>query len=303
MTAIEIKNLRKKYGDLQAVKGISFKVEKGDFFGFIGPNGAGKTTTIECVMDLLKYEGKITVMGHDAKHEYRAAQRKIGLSPQEYNFDRFLTVEQCLTFTAGYYGLDKETAKKNAESWLKKVGLWDKRKKKTDSLSGGMKRRLIIARSMVHDPDIVILDEPTAGIDVELRREIWSLLTDINKQGKTIILTSHYIEEVEKLCDTVCIIHKGNIREYGKKKDIMADLSDQTLELKTNKKVPKKLVENKHLVVKQENGTIKITGKDIRKKAKDIIKNIEDEGITVEEMNMYHESLEEVFLRVTSDKK
>lgn len=302
MKAITINNLKKNYGKVKAVDNISFYVEKGDFFGFIGPNGAGKTTTINSIMGLVKFEGEISVLGHDVIKDYKETRKKIGFSPQDYNFDRFLTVYETLLYTAGYFGIKKKDASKRIDQLLKKFNLENKRNVMPDQLSGGMRRRLIIARALVNDPEILILDEPTAGIDVQLRRELWTLLKEINKEGTTIILTSHYIEEVETLCDTVCIINKGKIIEMGKKEKIMEDLGDQTLQIKTDKRIPENLISNNFVVAEKEDIT-KISGKGIRKKAKKILKDIEKAGIEIKEIDITQEKLEDVFLRLTGEKK
>ena len=299
MNAIEIKNLKKSYEDQEAVKDIDFYIGKGDFFGFIGPNGAGKTTTIQCIMGLLKFDGKITVAGNDNVKDYIEARKLIGFSPQEDNLDPFLTTEQTLHFTAGYFGLNKEEVKKRTALMLKEFGLEKHKKKNTRALSGGMKRRLLLARALVHDPEILILDEPTAAMDVELRQEFWKLLKRINKEGKTIMLTSHYIEEVEQLCDTVCIVNEGKILAMDKKEDIMKDLSNQELKIKTSKPVPKDLLKQQGCKIITENNNTLIIGKDIRKKANEIIKTIEKTGIKIEEIDIVNESLEKVFLRIT----
>lgn len=303
MSAIKITNLRKRYGTLQAVKGISFSVEKGDFFGFIGPNGAGKTTTIKSIMGLLKYQGRITVMGYDVVNDYEMARTKVGLSPQEFNFDRFLTVEEELFYTGGFYGMRKADILPRREKLLKQFNLLDKRKKRIETLSGGMKRRLIIARALIHQPDILILDEPTAGLDVELRRELWKQLQEINKNGTTIILTSHYLEEIELLCNTVGIINNGKILEMGKKEEMMEKLSNQTLKLKTNKKIPPKLLATKKFSIHQEGNVTKVTGKGIRKQASAMIEKVKRAKFTIEEIDIYRESLEEVFIRLTGGQR
>lgn len=303
MYAIEIKNLSKNYKGVKAVKNLSFNIKKGDFFGFIGPNGAGKTTTINSIVGLVNFEGSIKVSGYDVIKDYRQARNLIGLSPQEYNFDRFLTVEECLLYTAGYYGLKKLEAKKRTNQLLKRFRLYDHRKKRSEMLSGGMKRRLIIARALIHKPEILILDEPTAGVDVKLRKELWDDLRKVNKEGTTIILTSHYIEEIEELCNTVCIINKGKIVALDEKKKIMENLSDQTLKITTDKKVPEKFLPKKHFKISQEDTILKITGKGVRKNANKIIKSIEKANIKVKEIDITHESLEKVFLRITGDDK
>ncbi|MFH1590332.1 MAG: ABC transporter ATP-binding protein [archaeon] len=303
MRAIEINGLSKTYGDVEAVRGISLAIEKGDFFGFIGPNGAGKTTTINSIMGLVSFKGSIKVMGKDVVADYQDARRLVGLSPQEFNFDRFLTVEECLLYTAGYFGIPKAEALRRSEKLLKRFSIADKRKKRVESLSGGMKRRLIIARALIQDPEILILDEPTAGIDVQLRREFWDILQDINKEGKTILLTSHYIEEVEKLCSTIGIINNGRIIELAKKDRIMAHLSNECLIIRTKTKPKKLVLKDADLIIRTDGNTIKVIGKNVRKRAARILSQVEKIGIDVEEIEMSRESLENVFLRITESDK
>ncbi len=299
MVAIEIRDLRKSYGSVAALKGISFKVRKGDFFGFIGPNGAGKTTTIKAITGLVRFQGSVKVFGRDVVNDYRNARRLIGLAPQEFNFDRFLTVEECLFYTAGYYGIKKRESRKRTERMLRQFGLWEKRKERTEALSGGMKRRLMIARAIIHSPKLLILDEPTAGVDVHLRRELWEMLTTLNNEGVTILLTTHYIEEVEKLATTVGIIHEGKLLAFDKKTRLMEDLSNQTLKLRTDKRVDLSVIPGNRFRVAEKDGTLCVTGKGIRKKAAEIIRNVEETGARVLEVDIVNESLESVFLRLT----
>jgi ABC-2 type transport system ATP-binding protein len=216
--ALEINNLIKKYEDTVAVDDISFGIEKGEFFGYLGVNGAGKTTTIHCVTGIATYkEGTILVDGIDAKRDYREARKKIGLSPQEYNVDIFATVRKTLDYIGGYYGMRKAQREKRINELLVQFDLLPHADKQFQWLSGGLKRRVMLARSLIHNPEILILDEPTAGVDVEMRHDLWNYLRDLNKKGKTILLTSHYLEEVEMLCDRIAIIHKGKIIAIDKK--------------------------------------------------------------------------------------
>ncbi|SVD20223.1 uncharacterized protein METZ01_LOCUS373077, partial [marine metagenome] len=203
--AIEVNSLNKTYeGGHIALKGINLAIPEGSFYGLLGPNGAGKTTTIGIITGLVNItSGSASIMGHDSIKEFREARKLIGLSPQELNFDVFFSMEELLELQAGYYGLSKKEAKERAEIMLEQFGLTEKRKSRSRELSGGMKRRIQIAKALVHDPPIVILDEPTAGVDIELRHMLWEYLKKINKDGKTILLTTHYIEEAEQLCETV----------------------------------------------------------------------------------------------------
>ena len=211
--AIEIRNLRKIYDNkFEALKSIDLDIPKGSFYGLLGPNGAGKTTTIGAISGLVNYkDGSISVMGYNNKSEYRLARKLIGLSPQELNFDVFFPIKKVLEFQAGYYGLSYNESRERTEMMLEQFGLTEKRNNTFRELSGGMKRRLQIAKALIHNPEILILDEPTAGVDIELRYMLWDFLKKINKEGKTILLTTHYIEEAEQLCDRIAIIDNGNI--------------------------------------------------------------------------------------------
>lgn len=212
MNALDIQNFTKKYGDFVAVDNLSLSIKPGEFFGFLGPNGAGKTTTIGCTTGISTFnQGSIEVFGVSVKKEYREARKKIGLSPQEFNIDIFEKTEKILWFNGGFYGMEKRYREKRIEEMLDVFELQEHRKKQFRMLSGGLKRRVMLARAMMHDPEIVILDEPTAGVDVELRHELWTYLKRINEEGKTILLTSHYLEEVELLCSRIAIINKGRI--------------------------------------------------------------------------------------------
>lgn len=232
--AISIQNLTKKYGELTAVNNLSLEVKEGEFFGFLGPNGAGKTTTINSVVGLVNFQqGNIDVFGHDVVRDFRNARKFIGLSPQEFNFDRYLTVQDILAYQAGYYGIKKRDCKAKAEELMMQFGLFEKRNATPPKLSGGMKRRLTLARALIHEPKLLILDEPTAGMDVKLRLEMWDFLKRENKKGLTIFLTTHYLEEAEELCGRIGIIHLGKLIKFGSKREIVKDkrLQDVFLEL------------------------------------------------------------------------
>ena len=230
MSALTITDLKKTYANgVQALKGISFTVKEGDFFALLGPNGAGKSTTIGIVTSLVrKSEGRIQVFGYDLEQDGFQAKRLIGLVPQEFNFSIFETVEGILLNQAGYYGVPRSLAKVQTEKYLRKLGLWEKRKEVAGSLSGGMKRRLMIARGIVHDPKLLILDEPTAGVDIEIRRSTWDFLREINRQGTTVILTTHYLEEAERLCQRVAIINRGKIIKDTSVKALIQELNRET---------------------------------------------------------------------------
>ena len=229
--ALEVKDLVKKYpasggagAAKVAVDGISFEIKKGEFFGFLGPNGAGKTSTISCITGTASVtSGEIKVFGLDVVKNYREARKKIGISPQEYNVDIFAKPKDILYFVAGYFGIPKKERLERIDAVTKELGLEKYMDTPFRALSGGYKRRVMIARAMVHDPDLLILDEPTAGVDVELRHDMWRILTDLNKKGKTILLTTHYLEEAEKLCDRIAIIFGGKIVSLESKDELIKD--------------------------------------------------------------------------------
>lgn len=231
--ALEIRDLKKTYRKgTDALKGIDLDVEQGDFFALLGPNGAGKSTTIGIVTALIsKTAGSVRVFGHDIDQQPMAARRHIGLVPQEFNFNQFEPVLEVVVNQAGYYGVDRRTALQRTERYLRQLGLWDKRTSIARNLSGGMKRRLMIARALVHEPKLLILDEPTAGVDIELRRSMWRFLREVNGHGTTIILTTHYLEEAENLCRSVAIIDNGEIIENTSMRALLNKLNQETLVL------------------------------------------------------------------------
>lgn len=234
LQALSIRNLSKTYASgVQALKGIDLDVGKGDFFALLGPNGAGKSTTISIISSLVnKSGGTVEVFGHSLDGERGQVKKKIGLVPQEFNFNQFEKVGDIVVTQAGYYGIPSTLAKQRAEKYLRKLGLWEKRSTQSRALSGGMKRRLLIARALVHEPELLILDEPTAGVDIELRRSMWDFLTDLNeKEGKTIILTTHYLEEAESLCRRIAIIDHGQIVKNTDMKSLLETLQEETFVL------------------------------------------------------------------------
>lgn len=226
---LSIKNLTKKYGqgtksEVLAVDDLSLEIPRGSFFGLLGPNGAGKSSTINCVIGVARItKGTITVNGHDVVSDYKVARKQIGISPQEFNTDFFGMPEDIVDGMAGYYGIPADVRTKRVDDLLARFDLTKHRKKKFNELSGGMKRRLILARALVNDPELLILDEPTAGVDVEQRHELWKYFRELNQAGKTIILTSHYLEEVELLCNEIAIINKGKVVAQGTKDEFIKD--------------------------------------------------------------------------------
>lgn len=245
-SALSIRQLTKTYGNgFQALSGIDLDVAEGDFFALLGPNGAGKSTTIGIISTLVnKTSGTVNIFGHDLDREPAALKRCIGVVPQEFNFNQFEKTFDIVVTQAGYYGIPPKIAKERAEQYLTQLGLWDKHDVPSRALSGGMKRRLMIARALVHEPRLLILDEPTAGVDIELRRSMWTFLTELNQKGITIILTTHYLEEAEHLCRNIGIIDHGTIVENTSMKNLLGKLHVETflLDLKDSQQTPPNLI-------------------------------------------------------------
>ena len=245
-SALSIRQLTKTYGNgFQALKGIDLDVAEGDFFALLGPNGAGKSTTIGILSTLVtKTSGSVSVFGHDLDRQPSALKRCLGVVPQEFNFNQFEKCFDIVVTQAGYYGIPPRIAKARAEEYLTQLGLWDKRDSPSRELSGGMKRRLMIARALVHQPRLLILDEPTAGVDIELRRSMWTFLTELNQKGITIILTTHYLEEAEQLCRNIGIIDHGSIVENTSMRELLKKLHVETflLDLKESLLIAPQLI-------------------------------------------------------------
>ena len=238
--ALELQQLKKTYpGGVQALRGIDLQVEAGDFYALLGPNGAGKSTTIGIISSLVnKTSGRVSVFGYDLEKDTVNAKRQLGVVPQEFNFNPFETVQQIVVNQAGYYGVEYKEAVKRSELYLKQLDLWEKRNERARMLSGGMKRRLMIARALMHEPKLLILDEPTAGVDIELRRSMWGFLKDLNDKGTTIILTTHYLEEAEMLCRNIGIIQHGELVENTSMKSLLSKLKSETFILDLAPKSP-----------------------------------------------------------------
>ncbi len=301
MYALEIDQLRKTYaGGFEALKGISVSVKKGDFYALLGPNGAGKSTTIGIISSLVnKTSGKVKVFGYDIDTHLEEAKQQLGLVPQEFNFNQFETVEQIVIQQAGYYGVSKALAKERSEKYLTQLDLWEKRKERARNLSGGMKRRLMIARALMHEPQLLILDEPTAGVDIELRRSMWEFLKKINAQGITIILTTHYLEEAEMLCRNIGIINRGEVIENTTMKGLLSKLHVETFVLD---------IENESQLTELD-GVISQTLKDgsleieIEKTQglNHIFSQLTEQGVRVLSMRNKANRLEELFVRIVRE--
>ncbi|END2488369.1 TPA: ABC transporter ATP-binding protein [Vibrio vulnificus] len=302
MYALQIEQLRKTYaGGFEALKGVSLGVQEGDFYALLGPNGAGKSTTIGVISSLVnKTSGNVKVFGYDIDRDLELAKQHLGLVPQEFNFNQFETVEQIVLQQAGYYGVPRELAKQRAEKYLTKLDLWEKRKERARNLSGGMKRRLMIARALMHEPKLLILDEPTAGVDIELRRSMWEFLKEINqKQGITIILTTHYLEEAEMLCRNIGIINRGELIENTTMKSLLAKLDVETfiLDLAPNSPMPclegvvSSRVENDSLEIEVEK----------TQPLNHVFSQLSEQGVMVMSMRNKANRLEELFVNIVRE--
>ena len=299
MKALSFRQLTKTYKNgVQALKGIDLDVEEGDFFALLGPNGAGKTTSIGIVTSLVnKTAGKVEVFGYDIDTDLAAAKACIGLVPQEINFNQFESVETILTNSAGFYGIPRHVARERIDKYLDKLQLTDKRKAVSRSLSGGMKRRLMIARALIHEPRLLILDEPTAGVDIEVRRSMWEFMKAINAAGTTIILTTHYLEEAESLCRHVAIINKGQIVENEKMGTLLRKLQSETFVFNTRNPVATAPKLNGYLVTRVDDHTLEVeASKD--QDLNDIFAALSAQGIHVLSMRNKVNRLEELFLRL-----
>ena len=303
MQALSIRGLTKTYANgVHALRGIDLDVEEGDFFALLGPNGAGKTTTIGIIMSLVsKTGGSVTVFGHDIDRELDRAKSCIGLVPQEINFNQFEKVHTVIANQAGFYGIPRKLALERSEKYLRQLQLWDKREHIARSLSGGMKRRLMIARALVHEPRLLILDEPTAGVDIEIRRSMWGFLRGINAEGTTIILTTHYLEEAESLCRHIAIIDGGRIIENDTMSGVIRKLSQETFVL--NFRCPASVVPQLPGYVSRltDDHTLEI---DVTREQglNDIFAKLSQQGIEVVSMRNKVNRLEELFMRLVERK-
>ena len=299
--AIEIKKLKKIYDNkFEALKSIDLDIPKGSFYGLLGPNGAGKTTTIGAIAGLVNYDiGSISIMGHNNKSDYRIARKLIGLSPQELNFDVFFPIRKVLEFQAGYYGLSFNESKERTEIMLEQFGLTEKRNNTCRELSGGMKRRLQIAKALIHNPEILILDEPTAGVDIELRYMLWDFLKKINNEGKTILLTTHYIEEAEQLCDRIAIIDNGNIITNDKTKNLTGKNGNTQIFIDCENIEKDDIIKNFNYNI--NNNQIIIDTEAPNKTLPNIVEQLNKSNITINNIEIKKSTLEQVFLKLTSN--
>ena len=302
--ALDIENLRKEYDDVTALDGVSLTVPEGSFFGLLGPNGAGKTTFINILVGLVrKSGGTARVFGHDVEDDYRQTRDAIGLAPQEFNVDRFFPIREVLEHKAGYHGVPASEAKERADEVLKQVGIYDKRDTRFDWLSGGMKRRFLLARALITDPDLLILDEPTAGVDVQLRRDLWDLVTDLNEQGKTILLTTHYIEEAERLCDEVAILDSGRVRTVATPAELKDRGTDRiVVELREPPAtLPDLLADDDRVeAVELDGHQLTVTARNGGLVAPNLVRELDRADIEIVDLEITRTSLEEIFVELTS---
>ena len=300
--ALSIRDLRKTFsGGVEALKGIDLSVESGDFFALLGPNGAGKSTTLGILSSLVrKTSGKVSIFGVDIDDNPALAKTYLGVVPQEFNFNQFEKVGDIVRTQAGYYGIPPNKADENAERYLRELGLWDKRESPARMLSGGMKRRLMIARALVHEPRVLILDEPTAGVDIELRRSMWTFMERINEQGVTIILTTHYLEEAEALCRNIAIIDGGRILQNTTKRDLLQQLSVETFILDVAPE-PDTIPELEgYRCSRNEEGSLLLEVKK-GQGLNSAFRQLSQQGIDVLSMRNRSNRLEELFLRLVQE--
>ena len=301
MDALSIQDLHKVYADgFVALKGINLRVAQGDFFALLGANGAGKTTTLGIVSSLInKTRGTITICGDDLDRARSRAKMHLGVVPQEFNFNNFEKVIDIVMQQAGYYGLAPRLARQRTEYYLRKLELWDKRDKKSVTLSGGMKRRLMIARALVHEPQLLILDEPTAGVDIEMRRTMWAFLREINHQGKTIILTTHYFEEAEQLCRNIAIIDQGEIIANTSKRELLQRM-DKQIYVAEVEDLPETLPNDTMLrCACRKDGTLELVI-DKSQSLNQAMERLTAAGVRVMSIRPRHNRLEELFINLTN---
>ena len=299
--ALKIEGLSKVYAnDVAALQGISLSVEEGDFFALLGPNGAGKSTTIGILFSLVnKSGGKVRIFDIDIDEDFPAAKQQIGIVPQEFNFNLFEKVEHIVVTQGGYYGLPLPLARERAEKYLRKLGLWEKRHDRARELSGGMKRRLMIARALVHEPRLLILDEPTAGVDIEMRRSMWEFLRELNEGGTTIILTTHYLEEAESLCRNIAIIDQGKIVHHSSMKELLRQLHTEMFLLDIRGQVPEGLSVEGFPSQAVDDHTLEVVV-DRDQDINELFRRLSAQGVQVTSMRNKANRLEEMFVSLLS---
>jgi ABC-2 type transport system ATP-binding protein len=303
--AITVETVRKRYGTLEALKGVNLEVRRGEFFGLLGPNGAGKSTLINIIAGLTRADsGRVAVLGHDVVRDYRRSRRAVGIVPQELVFDPFFTVFEVLRIQAGYFGLGRES-----EPWLwqlmEALNLADKARANMRALSGGMKRRVLIAQALVHRPDVVVLDEPTAGVDVELRQSLWAFVRQLHQEGRTIVLTTHYLEEAETLCDRIAILNHGEIialdtkqgllaRDIGRRMRLCITTASPVADLPATLEVKVRRREPNGLELELDRGSDSIVA---------VLDSLRDAGVVVTDLHTEEADLEDVFVDLVKQRR
>ena len=301
-TALSIQNLSKTYKNgFEALKGIDLDVQEGDFFALLGPNGAGKSTTIGIISSLIrKSAGQVSIFGHDIDQDFSRAKQELGVVPQEFNFSIFDKAFDIVVTQAGYYGMSRKEATQRAERYFKELGIWDKRDEVSRNMSGGMKRRLMIARALVHQPRLLILDEPTAGVDIEMRRLMWGFLQELNERGTTIILTTHYLEEAESLCRNIAIINRGEIAENASMKDLLAQLHREVLILDVEQSLKDVPEVAGFDVVKTDSHSLEVEVSR-EQNLNDLFNALSAQGVSIRSMRNKANRLEELFVNLVSN--
>jgi ABC-2 type transport system ATP-binding protein len=292
--AIEIRQVEKRYGALQALAGVSLAVEQGEFFGLLGPNGAGKTTLISVIAGLARADaGSVAVMGADVERDYRDARRRLGVVPQELVFDPFFTVRETLRFQSGYFGIRKNDA------WIDEImhhlDLTGKADANMRSLSGGMKRRVLVAQALVHKPPVIVLDEPTAGVDVELRQALWQFIARLNRDGHTIVLTTHYLEEAEQLCSRIAMLKSGRVVALDSTRNLLATFSGLYLRLRLASETLPAVLADREVAHDRDRFTLRLRD---HAELGEVLLKLRDAGIAIREFDLQPPDLEEVFLRL-----
>ncbi|OGF57702.1 MAG: hypothetical protein A2Z21_05470 [Candidatus Fraserbacteria bacterium RBG_16_55_9] len=298
--AISFQHLHKVYPNVLAVKDLTLDIQQGEFFGLLGPNGAGKTTSIQVIAGLVKpTSGQVIVNGLDAVRDYRRVHRMVGVMPQEEVLDSwFLSVREILVYNAGYFGIPAREAGRRADELLERFDLGEKRSAKVSELSGGMKRRLLLAKALIHNPEILILDEPTAGADVALRRQIWQLMSELNAQGKTILLTTHYLEEAERLCERVAILDRGELLAVGPPAELTRSSHRDFVEIELASSAPRDL-KLPGLNYTVENGKLRLAGTLEDEHVLEVLNALAREGVKISAIHAERARLEDVFLEIT----
>ena len=303
MSAIQIHQVEKNYGSLRALDGISLSIESGEFFGLLGPNGAGKTTLISIIAGLSRATaGSVKIHGHDVVKDFRVARRQLGVVPQELVFDPFFSVRETLRFQSGYFGV------RGNDAWIDEVlhhlGLTDKAETNMRALSGGMKRRVLVAQALVHKPPVIVLDEPTAGVDVELRQTLWQFIKRLNSEGHTVVLTTHYLEEAEALCTRIAMLKEGKIEALDKTSELIKRVAGSQLKIRLKQaQLPEQLL---HLVCKTEAIAVKnqfLLRINEVTEVEPILRTLREAGILLEDMQLQQADLEDVFLQIMKEKK